>query len=691
MRSITDYQLRHRKLTLALFAVLLVASLLLMQAVTVNYDLSAYLPEDSMTKQAISEMEDSFGYDGTARVMAEGVSVAEALSIKAQIEAVEGVKSVLWLDDVADVTQPLATLDEATASQFYSGGDALFQVTFAGSDYDISTGDAIEAIRGLGVGSLSMSGNAVESLNMRELLSEEIFRIFLVVVPFCVLILFLASNAWIEPVLILLVLGISILINTGTNAFFPNISFITHAMAAVLQLAISLDYSLFLFHRYIEERDGGKDPREAVLSATAHSLNSIMASALTTIAGFLALVFMQYSIGKDIGLVLAKGIGISLITVMLLMPVLIYLMRNVIDRTRHKRLIPSFAGFGRATTKIRWPLLIVLVIVLIPAFLAQNNNTFLYGDSSGSSQGDTAQERTLIESKFGADNPIALLVPVGDTAREVALAEALEAQPGVKSVQALVTLADPHMPQEVLPEAVVSQFQSDQYSRIVVYLAQSGENEAVSAAVADVKTAVEAAYPGEWLAAGSSTSLDDIKESVEHDGIRVQLLSILAVAVIVALAFKSITIPILLVALIQGAIWINMAVPYFTGTPLVYIGYLVISSLQLGATIDYAILLTNRYMDDRVTMKPREAAVAALSASGPSVLVSTLILAGAGFAEALLSRVPSISAIGMLLGRGALLSGGMVLIVLPPLLCMLDRVLRAGTLKRGLTRKGADS
>ncbi len=682
MRKITEFLLRHRKMTIGFFAVLLAVSAVLSMMVTVNYDLAEYLPDGSMTKRAISEMESSFGYTGTAEVMVEDITVPEALSIKARIAAVPGVKSVLWLDDAADLAKPIEALGAATVGQFYKDEAALFQVTFAQSDYEPATGDAIEGIRALGIEKMYITGNAEESRSMRSLLSSEIFTIMLVVVPFCLLILFAASTSWAEPPLYLVVLLVSIIINMGTNALFTNVSFITHAMAAVLQLAISLDYSLFLFHRYIEERDEGKDAREAVIQATVKSLNSILASALTTIAGFLALVLMHYSIGRDIGLVLAKGITISLFTCLTLMPVLLYCLRNVIDKARHKRWLPSFGRMGKGALKLRWLLLAALVIVLVPSFLGQSHNTFLYGGTAAGEANGLNGNRAAIEARFGANSPVVLLVPSGDTAKETELAAALSDQAAVTGVQALVTLADPGIPRDMVPKAVVDQFQSEKYSRMVVRLNTTTEGPAQTAAVEAVLEAVEAWYPGEWLAAGTATSLHDIQQSVEVDGQRVQLLSVLAVAIIVLLSFRSITIPVLLVALIQCAIWINMAVPYFTGTPLIYIGYLMISSLQLGATIDYAILTTNRYMEDRQTKPPKEAAVSALTNAGPSVLVSTLILAGAGFAEAALSKVSSISEIGMLLGRGALLSGGLVLIVLPPLLAMLDKVLQWGTLKR---------
>lgn len=685
MRKLTEWLLRHRTATVVVFALLTAGSLLLYPLVQVNYDLSEYLPQDSMTKRAMEEMEESFGYDAVLRVMVEDVTLSESLDIKETLSQMEGVASVLWLDDVADIRQPLETLDAGTVEQYYRDGAALYQVTLTGGDYDTASGDTIDAIRALGIDGLSVAGNAEEARNTRILLDSEMLQIFAVVVPFCLLILFLASKSWVEPLLYLAVLFVAIFINLGTNVCFSSVSFITQAMAAVLQLAISLDYSLFLFHRYLEERDAGKDAREAVLAAVQGSLNSILASALTTIAGFLAMVLMQYSIGRDIGFVLAKGITLSFLSVILLMPVLIYLLRNVIDKTRHKPWMPSFAKLGRGAMKIRWVLVVVLVVLIVPAYLGQQQNVYLYGDSAGSAtaQTQTSQEREAIEAKFGVYNPVVLLVPRGDTAGEIALAQELEAQPAVTSVQALVTLADPTLPRDMLPDAVVEQFESDEYSRMIVQLNIAEEGTALTQAVEDIEAAAEAYYPGQWLAVGTPTSLNDIRLSVESDGTLVQILSILAVGIIVMLAFRSIVIPVLLVALIQCAIWINMSVPYFTGEPLIYIGYLVISGLQLGATIDYAILLTNRYRDERrLGQAPMDAAVSALKVSGHSILVSTLILAGAGFSLSIISNIPSVSIIGLLLCRGALLSGGMVIVVLPPLLALLDRVIRAGTIKR---------
>ncbi|HBI56567.1 MAG TPA: RND transporter, partial [Firmicutes bacterium] len=499
--------------------------------------------------------------------------------------------------------------------------------------------------------------------------------------------LMFASHSWIEPFLYLAVIGVSILLNMGSNIVFPSISFITHAMAAVLQLAISMDYSLFICHRYTEERSNGLEPLPAVLAAAKKSVKSISASSTTTIAGFLALIFMHYSIGADIGLVLAKGILISYLTVLILMPLLLYSCRNLIEKSKHRQFLPSFKKFGHSVVKLRYLIIALVLIVAIPSFLAQRNNTYLYGDTSGSSgAGEYAQQRQRIDDLFGTTNPVMLLVPNTDLNGEIALCAALKASPLIKNVTALVTVADPAIPREFLPQAVRDNFLSQDYSRIIVNLTAKEESPESYGAVEFIESAVQKYYPDKWLAAGTATSMADIKSTVETDNLIVSIFSLAAVGIIILLTFRSLTLPILLVAVIQIAIWINMGVPYFTGSSLVFIGYLVIKSLQLGATIDYAILLTNRYMDFRLQHLPREAAALALRASGGSVLTSALILSLAGYAEGLMSKIDAISTIGMLLGRGAALSGILVLTLLPVLLTVFDPVIISTTLGTKLIR-----
>lgn len=681
MQSFIKSAIKYRVIIIIIFCLVVFASLLLMQKVEVNYDLAEYLPEDSMTKRAIRVMENEFGYPGMADVMVENVTIQEAMKIKASLLEIEGIKSVIWLDDVTEIMIPEELIPISVLNSFYKDKSALFKIEFSENDYSIRTGEALSNIRKVIGENVNISGTAEDSRHMRDVVSSEIFKIVLIVFPICIMILMFASSTWIEPFIYLIIIGISIVINMGTNFFVGKISFITQSMAGVLQLAISLDYSLFLFHRYIEERDAGTDVLDAIITATKNSLSSISASALTTIAGFLALLFMQYKIGADLGIVLAKGILLSFITVIILMPISIFILQKQIEKTRHKPIIPSFAMLGKAIIKLRYVIILLLILITVPAYLAQNNNDFLYGDTSGSSsEGEYTKERLKVQEKFGINNPVILLVPNDDITKEIALVKELKENEYVTDVQALVTLADPNIPRNVLPDSLKKEFLSENYSRMVVNINIDGETPESFKAIDNIKVAANKYFSNEWLMAGKSTSISDIKDSIEKDSKQVLLFSILSVGFIILITFKSISMPVLLVLVIQSSIWINMSVPYFKGTSLVYIGYLIISSLQLGATIDYAILLSNRYMEFRKSEKPKQAAIMAIKTGGISVVVSALILSVAGYTEGLVSQIPSVSEIGILLGRGAMLSGILVLTLLPALLVVLDKVIMKSTI-----------
>lgn len=681
MDRILHFILHHRILIGCIFLVMVAASLVMIPMVQVNYDLSEYLPEESTTKQAITVLEEQFSYPGTASVMVEDVSLQEAAAIKKSIEGVENVSAVLWLDSVADLNQPLEFIDQAYLDAYYKDGAALFTVEFSEGSYSLNTGAALEEIRTVTDKPMYITGAAEENRNMNGVMSQEIATIVMVVIPLCILILILASSTWIEPFILLFVIGVSIVINMGTNLFFGEVSFITHGMAAILQLAMSMDYSLFLMHRYLEERKKTDRVYDAVVTATKASVSSIAASSLTTVAGFLALVFMQYSIGADLGLVLAKGIVISFFSVIILTPIIIVTFHKAIEKSAHRQLMPQFGKLGRGVLKSRWVIIGVVLVLSVPCFLAQNNNAFLYGDSSGSSaQGEVAVAKQKVEDTFGISNPVILLVPNDSVAKETQLANELEGLDAVGSVQALATMADPAIPRDMVPKAVQDMFVSEDYSRMIVSLNIDGESDATFAAVEEIQAAAQRYYPDQWLAAGTSTSVLDIKDTVSQDIMVVNLFSILAVGLIILLIQRSVSIPVILVFVIEASIWINMSVPYFSGSKLLFIGYLVVSSLQLGATIDYAILLTTRYTEFRRLQPPREAAVSAIKTAGPSVVISALILATAGFSYGLLSQIGSISEIGTLLGRGAALSGVLVLTLLPVLLTLLDPVIRVTTL-----------
>ena len=673
--------LNHRKPIFILFTVLVVVSALLIPLVEVNYDLTEYLPDDMATKQSLEIMQEEFGDTGMAEVMVSNVDIPQALAYKEQIAAVPGVKSVLFLDDVVDIRQPLEALDSSTVESYYKDQNALFQVEFTYNDYAPETGEALKQIHEIIGEENAIRGTAYNAQFTQQTASGEATSIMLIVVPIVLLILVAFTSSWFECLLYLFILGVSIVINMGTNVFLPSVSFITFSMAAVLQMAISVDYSLFLVHRFNEERLKEPDPTKAMKTALRATFSSLSASCLTTVAGFVALMFMRYSLGFDMGIVLAKGIVISLLCVLFLLPVVILKSLKLIDRTQHRTLIPSFKKISQGIYKSRIVAIVLVVLLCVPFFLAQNNNTFQYGESAASSDTSTqvGQESQQIQDVFGAYNPAVILLPSGDIARESQLSQELLDKPYITSVQGLATLADPAIPDSMYPAGVAERFQTENYSRIILTMNTPIESQETFQAVDDLKATI-GQYYDQYYVTGSSVSIGDIKAVVDGDYLNVTLISILAIAIIILFTFRSLSLPVLLVLVIEMSIWINMGVPYFQGVSLSFIGYLIISSIQLGATIDYAILMTNRYLEGRRMYPKREAMQFAVQRAGGAILTSGAVLCSAGFLEGLVSKVPDIQELGILLGRGAALSCLLVLIVLPGILVLCDTLICKTTL-----------
>ena len=660
-----------RKLVVIVFALAALAALLLLPHVVINYDQTAYLPGDMPTRRAIAVMEREFGLHGSAEILVSGLDMVAAQRLRNAISAIEGVRTVVWLGDVADVSQPLAMLSPADVALYYADGALRFSVSFTAGDHDPLTGQAVDALRTINGGEVVVRGPAVDALNLRRTATSEITTIVALVVPVFLTILFFATSSWVEPLLFCFVIGVSILINMGTNVFLGPVSFITHTTASLLQFAVTMDYAIFLLHRFSEERDRGLSVASAMSAALSGSFVTVLASSLTTIAGFVALMFMRYGLGPDLGLVLAKGVGLSLITVLTLLPALVVYFAAWIERTHHAPLLSASGTFARRIVKLR--LILPLVLILLPvAIAAQDANRFLYGE------GTPATVATR-HPQFGWHNPVALMFPKGDIPREVSMVNALRELPDIRAVQGLATFADASVPRVMLPQAVVDEFVGETYSLVVLTLDTAVESPAASTALSGIRSIAESHY-GEaiWLL-GSTPAVDDIRAVVEQDFHITNLVAILAVGAVIALTFRSLILPFLLVLTIQAAIWLNMSIPYFTGAPLIFIGYMIVSAVQLGATIDYAILLTGRYMEFRRTTGVFAAASLAVQLSLSAIVMSAGILAAAGFTLGFVSGVPAIAALGMLIGRGALLSGALVLVFLPQLLMVSDRLIQATT------------
>ena len=682
MDRYTSFILKHRKMIITVFVVLAVICAGLSTLVGVNYNFADYLPDDAPSTKALNIMEEEYSQPiPNMRVVIYDVTIPEALDYKEKIENAEGVKEVTWLDDSIDIYQPLELADQDTIDTWYKNSDALFSVTVSSNEDEKAA--AVEAIREIIGDNNAMSGTAVTDVLSPVHTSQEIQKIILIALPIIFVILLLTTTSWFEPVLFMVTIGVAIMLNRGTNLMFGEISFVTNAAGSVLQLAVSMDYSIFLLHRFAENRQDGKPVQEAMIAAVKQSMGSVLSSGLTTVTGFAALILMRFKIGPDMGYVMAKAIVFSLICVLCFLPALAISTYKLIDKTRHRPFYPAFSKFVKGVLKVRIPALTIAVLIAIPCFIAQGRNDFIYGSSRVYSTEETQMGRDLlaVEDEYGASNPLVIMVPKGDISKEAQLNDALKSDSDVISVISYVNTVGASIPENFVPEEALSQLYSEHYSRFVVTLDTEEIEDGWADKIDRVREICEEYYGDEVLIAGDLASTEDLKDTITVDNTRVNILAILFVFVILVVNFKSITLPIILTLVIELSIWINLSVPYFQSTTLHYIGYLIISSVQLGATIDYAILLTGRYLEERKTKTRREAAAESIRACVLSLFTSAIILTIAGFVLGAVSTNLVLSQLGTLVGRGAVISFILVLFALPALLMIFDRVIEKTTAK----------
>lgn len=662
----------HPGLVITVFAILFVVCGLCQSSILVDYDMNDYLPEESASTVALDLMEKEFdGGIPNARVMVEQVTIPEALQCKADIEAIDGVTDVTWLDDVVSIEEPLETMDSHTVEDYYKDGNALFSVTIA-EDKRI---EAVNAIRALIGEDNAMTGSAVSTATATQSTVKEISKIAGIAVAFVIFVLVITTTSWFEPVVVMVGLGLAIVINAGSNLIFGEISFVTNAAGNILQLAVSLDYSVFLIHRFNECRKDTEDVKEAMVNALTLSTSSIASSGLTTVIGFLALCFMQFGIGPDLGRALAKGIAISLVTVFVFMPVFILATYRWIDKTAHRPLLPSFEKFSKAVYRLMIPMVVLFAIVLIPSYLGSNANSFYYGASKiFGPETQLGVDTEKIQEIFGKSDTYVLMVPKEDKATQKELSDALHEIPEVSSILSYVDTVGTEIPETYLDEETYAKLCSDTYTRMVISVDAEYEGDETFALVKEIRDVAEQYYPGEWYLAGEGLSIYDLMDTITADMVKVNLVSIGAVFLVLLVTLKSITLPVILVLSIETAVWINLSIPYFTESTIFYIAYLIISSIQLGATVDYAILTTDRYREERQNYEKKEAVMRTTSAVTVSILTSGSVLTVVGFLLGVISTHGLLSQLGYFLGKGTLCSLAIVLFVLPGLLYLLDPV-----------------
>lgn len=664
--------LKYKVQILIVFGLLFLVSGYFATQVQVNYDLSAYLPEHTSSTRALEAVKSEFDQAlPNLQLMAKEIEVADALLLKKRLLDLEEVTAVNWLDDLADPAEPPEILDPKLSAVFYKDGDAQFIVTLETSDY----AGGLDKIREAAQIPVSLAGPAVDMARAANSVSEEMGRIMLFAVPITLVILIISTTSYFEPILFLLTIAVGVILNMGTNIFLGEISYITQSVGAVLQLAVSMDYGIFVLHRFGHFRHQGDDVETAMKKAIMGAFSAVTSSALTTIFGFLALVFMQFRIGPDMGVVLAKGILFSLISVLFFLPALTLVTVKIVDKTTHRSFLPSEKSFqqvGKWILKASPVILLVVVLAAYPLYRAQASNDFLYGMGNYPEDSREALERAEILQSFGENRQLVLLLPPGESAKEAELSTQIRKVPRVKSVISYSELVGNQIPKEFLDPSQREQFETDRYSRIIVTTDLPEESDETFATGLKLRELSEEYYGEEALWAGSPFSLLDMRETVNADNRVVNGLAILSVGVVLLFTFRSFSLPAILILAIEFAIWCNLSIPYFSGTPLNYIGYLVISTIQLGATVDYAILTTEHYLDSRSRKNARDAAAEAVGTAMPSIISPALVLAATGFILAALSTIGIVSEIGLVLGRGALFSLLTVVLILPALLRFLD-------------------
>jgi predicted RND superfamily exporter protein len=682
MDHIAAATIKYRKSIVAIFVVAVLVCAPLALLVKVNYNMADYLPPFVQSTDGIGIHARQFS-DAlpNASVMIRDVSLPEALSYRSQLEAVEGVEAVLWLDDVVNIKTPLEMADKDTVEGFYKDGNARYNLVMYES--------AVPLVEELIGPDNALAGEAPALVAVQGATSGEVLNAFMILIPAVILILVLTTTSWLEPLLLLLGIAVSIILNMGTNIFFGEISFITNSVSPILQLAVSLDYAIILLHAFAEQRQTGLGVEAAMKNAIKVAFATISASASTTLFGFLALVFMDFLIGADLGINLAKGIIFSFICVIILLPAVTLSVYKLMDRLKHRPFIPSTMGVHKVLMKLAIPVTVLVLLALVPSYLGQMRTNFLYGSESAGSGTRAAQDLLAINAEFGESNIVAVLVPRGDVAKETQLSDDLEELPHVTSVMSYAHSVSAEIPPEFLDQSVTRQFYSADYARLLVYVDTATEGDVAFSTVEAIESAVAEYYPSDTYLIGRSPILFDIKNVVQNDNLKVNLIAIVAIFLVLLMTFRSLVLPFILLLTIELAIWLNLSIPYFSGTSINYIGYLVLSTIQLGATVDYAILLTSTYLRYRKTMPKRQAIHNALGYSFKPILMSAGILSIAGFALYAASSNAIVCDIGLLLGRGTLFSSALVLTFLPALLFIFDPLIGWLSLRSRFYKPGA--
>ena len=680
---------KYRVPILILALALLIPSFFGMVNTRINYDMLDYLPDDMDTVTGQNLLMEDFGKGAFSLIVVEDMPSADIRRTAEKLRTIEHVETVVCYEDLADPTIPKALLPESIYKEFNSGDSTLMAVFFDTSTSADATMDAIREVRSAVGKQCFVTGMSALVTDLKDLCEEEEpVYVTLAVVCACAAMMLLLDS-WLVPFVFLASIGMSILMNLGSNWFLGEISYITKAQAAVLQLAVTMDYSIFLWHSYNEKRASTDDKYEAMAQAIHDTFVSVLGSSITTIAGFIALCFMTFTMGRDLGIVMAKGVLLGVIGCVTILPSLILLLDKLLQKTRHRALIPTGQGFAKWVVKVFPVFLVIFALLVAPAYIgySKTNDEVYYDMGECLPQDiDYVIANSKLRDEFNIASTHMLLVNAKLPSRDVrAMKREMENVDGVKYVLSLESVVGSRVPEEILPESVTSILKSDRWELILINSEYRAASDLVNDQL-DELNAILKKYDPSGMLIGEAGCMKDMIETTGHDFRVVNAVSIVLVFVIILLVEKSLSLPVILIAVIELAIFINLGLPHYLGETLPFIAPICISTIQLGATVDYAILMTTRYKQERAAGKDkREAVTIALSTSIPSIVTSGFGLFAATFGVAVYSNIDIVSSMCMLMARGALVSVVSVVFILPAMLMLLDAVVRHTTL--GMKKK----
>lgn len=669
---------KHKKLILFIGLLLIIPSCMGMAATRINYDILSYLPDNLETVKGQDILVDEFGMGAFSMVVVEDMELKDAAALKDEIEAVDHVKDVLWYDDIMDLSVPVEMLPKDLREAFFKGDATMMIALFDNTTSSDESMEALTELRKITANRCFLSGMTGIIADIKSLAIKEMPAYVVIAAGLSLVVLILAMDSLVVPVLFLLSIGMAVLYNLGSNVFLGEISYITKALTAVLQLGVTMDYSIFLVNCYEENK--GRFPGEkerAMAHAISNTFKSVVGSSVTTVAGFIALCFMSFTLGKDMGIVMAKGVVIGVLCCVTLLPSMILIFDKAIEKTKHKALLPDFSKASAFITKHYKVWLVLFLVLLYPAIYGNNHTDVYYNiDKSLPADLDSNVANAKLKDTFDMSNIHMVLLENGLEAKEKSeMLEELKKVDGVRWALGMDSFVGPALPDSMIPKDVKKMLRSDKYELQFICSKYETATDEVNDQISEIQKIVKK-YSPDSMVIGEAPLTKDLADVTDVDFRNVNIISVAAIFIIIMIVFKSISLPIILVAVIEFAICVNMAIPYYQGTTLVFVAGVVIGTIQLGATVDYAILMTSRYQKERGLGKSKKEAISiAHRTSMKSIIISGCSFFAATFGVGLYSKVDMISGITNLLSRGAVISTLVVLLVLPAMFMIFDPII----------------